>query len=429
MGLLEQMFGTGGDDPRSQAMSLLAAGLGRGDIHGGLLAGNQVFAAAPAARAKREMEQMQLEANRMKLDAERKQMAFLENLPSPAMQSSISALGAGGGPTNANAARIQPVSPSMNLLYEGTRAGAVPLGDYLKSMQPKEAPINKLDVKDFTPASVAKFAQTQNYGDLVRMDKLHFADTGGAIKGLNPFTGESVGGVAKSGNPFENLVLGDGLGGFKPNAPLIAAKSAVAKAGASNTNISVNTEKSLLNEIAGGLGKTITEAKGGAQGALNTIATVNRLNDALDSGKVMAGPGTSFRQYGLQVGNMLGIGGKDAQEKMLNTRAAIQSLAQLELDGAQQMKGQGQITEAERSIIKRAASGDVDSMTTGELRVLSGVLDRSARTKIRSYNAQVTPLKSNPNASPIAPFLDVAEPPERTAPNVLRFDAQGNPIR
>lgn len=193
------------------------------------------------------------------------------------------------------------------------------------------------------------------------------------------------------------------------------------KAGASN--ISVNTEKSLLNDIAGGLGKSLVGARDGAQSALGTIGTVNRLMDALDTNKVMAGPGTTFRQYGLQVGNLLGVSGKDAQEKLLNTRQAIQSLAQLELDGAQQMKGQGQITEAERSIIKRAASGDVDSMTTSELRLLGGVLDRAARSKIQNYNKQVKPLAANPNAAPLAPFLNVEEPPARaTSGGVRRFN-------
>jgi hypothetical protein len=93
------------------------------------------------------------------------------------------------------------------------------------------------------------------------------------------------------------------------------------------------------------------------------------------------------------------------------------------------MKGQGQITEAERSIIKRAASGDVDSMTVPELRLLGGILDRSARFKIQNYNQQVKPLASMPNAAAIAPFLGVQEPPARQAPNVLRFDANGNLIQ
>lgn len=195
------------------------------------------------------------------------------------------------------------------------------------------------------------------------------------------------------------------------------------RAGASNTNVNVNATKPFINEFAGGLGKAMSDARTNAQGAVSTIGTVQRLNEALDAG-VMAGPGTSFRQFGLQIGSMLGVSGKDAQEKLLNTRAAIQSLAQLELDAAQQMKGQGQITEAERSIIRRAASGDIDSMTAAELRVLGNVLDRSARTKIEAYNAQIEPLMSAPETRGIAPFLRVNPPempkPRGQVPSVVR---------
>lgn len=194
------------------------------------------------------------------------------------------------------------------------------------------------------------------------------------------------------------------------------------KAGASNVSVGVNTEKSFLGNFAEGIGKSMSTARDGAQASLQTINTVNRLFDALDSGQVMAGPGATFRQYGLQLGNVLGVAGKDAQEKLLNTRQAIQSLAQLELDAAQQMKGQGQITEAERAIIRRAASGDIDGMTPIELRLLGGVLDRTARTKIRGYNSQVAPLKQNPNAAPLTPFLEVQEPEQRGQQRVRRYN-------
>lgn len=198
------------------------------------------------------------------------------------------------------------------------------------------------------------------------------------------------------------------------------------KAGASNTSVNVNATKPFINEFAGGMGKAMSDARTNAQGALSTISTVERLNEALDNG-VMAGPGTSFRQYGLQIGSMLGVAGKDAEEKLLNTRQAIQSLAQLELDAAQQMKGQGQITEAERGIIRRAASGDIDSMTAAELRLLGGVLDRTARSKIESYNSQIQPLMSAPETRGIAPFLRVDPPQRRTTqtPSVVKVPQGG----
>lgn len=65
----------------------------------------------------------------------------------------------------------------------------------------KESTINKLDVKDFTPASVARYSQTRNYGDLVRMDKAHFANTGGQTTAMDPFSGQPLNSVANTQSP------------------------------------------------------------------------------------------------------------------------------------------------------------------------------------------------------------------------------------
>lgn len=81
------------------------------------------------------------------------------------------------------------------------------------------------------------------------------------------------------------------------------------------------------------------------------------------------------------------------------------------------MKGQGQITESERSIIRRAASGDIDSMTTSELRTLTDTLDKVARSKIRANQQNVQRLQTNPNAAPVVPFMQVEEPPQYQSPN------------
>ena len=67
--------------------------------------------------------------------------------------------------------------------------------------KPKELAVNKLDVKDFTPASVQKFAQTGNYGDLVRMDKAQFQNTGGATMALDPFTGKPLNVIENTQSP------------------------------------------------------------------------------------------------------------------------------------------------------------------------------------------------------------------------------------
>lgn len=78
-------------------------------------------------------------------------------------------------------------------------------GEYEKALammpKPKELAINKLDVKDFTPASVAKFSRTGDYGDLVRMDKAQFQNTGGATMALDPFTGRPLNVIQNTQSP------------------------------------------------------------------------------------------------------------------------------------------------------------------------------------------------------------------------------------
>ena len=60
----------------------------------------------------------------------------------------------------------------------------------------------------------------------------------------------------------------------------------------------------------------------------------------------------------------------DLTQKINNTRAAIQGLAEITLQGRQEMHGQGAITESEGKLAERAKSGDI-SLTPGELKQLA----------------------------------------------------------
>lgn len=179
-------------------------------------------------------------------------------------------------------------------------------------------------------------------------------------------------------------------------------------------NVTVNTEKQLFGNIAETVGKDVATAAQNAKAALQTLNTVGQVREALDTGKVIAGPATTARMFLGQIGQVMGIAGKDATEQLTNTRGAIQGLAQLELDAAQQMRGQGQITEAERGIIRRAASGDIDSLTIPELRRLTDALDKTARYKIKANASNVARIKANPNSASLAEFMQVEEPPAYT---------------
>ena len=250
--------------------------------------------------------------------------------------------------------------------------------ELLAAMQ-KEIPVDKIDPTKFTPASLAKFAQSRNYGDLMPRDKLEFIEG----VGVNPFDPSNANrSIPNPNKPFQM----DAQGNIIPNKAYQSYEISKAAAGAArnSTNVSVNTEKSFLNKVAEGVGSQIDSSLAGARGGQSTISTLNNLDAALNSGKVMAGPLTAPAQVMMQIGTQLGLGGKSSKETLENTRSAMQAMAQLELDAASQMKGQGQITESERAILRKAASGDI-SMSIGEIKTLSKVARKTAENRIRQH--------------------------------------------
>lgn len=182
------------------------------------------------------------------------------------------------------------------------------------------------------------------------------------------------------------------------------------------TNISVNTEKSLLTNVAEGAAKEVTGAMDQARGAVTTIGQVQNLVAALKSGNVNVGPGADYRQMLDRLGVTLGVAGANAAERLQNTTQVVKSLASANLDGAKALQGQGAVTDFERKLVERAASGDLN-MTPQELMSVARVMDMSARSKIRVAQNYSRTLQGNPQAASIAPFLNVEMPPE------IKFDA------
>lgn len=286
------------------------------------------------------------------------------------------------------------------------------MGAQMMMTEPKkENAFGKIDPKDYTQESVGKFAQTQNFADLVPVRKMEAVN--GRITNLYTTPEGTV--IPKESNPYSDLVVRDAAGNIVPNAPLIQAKKDIARSGKTDVNLAVNTEKSFLNQIGEGVGKNVIDTNAKAQGALGTLNTVNQIRDAINTGKIIAGPGADARVYLGQIGQTIGVGGKDVAEQLLNTRQLIQGLAQLELDGAQQMKGQGQITEGERDIVRRAASGEIGKLTAPEINILMDTLEKTSRAKISANQRNVQRLGQNKNAAPVVDFLSVEQPAPYTS--------------
>lgn len=218
-------------------------------------------------------------------------------------------------------------------------------------------------------------------------------------------------------------------GALTADPGFIRGKSQIAAAGRPVTNVNVNTNKTLLNEVASGLGKQLDDGLNAASSASTAINSARSLRNVLATGKVITGPGADFRLAGLQLANALGVSGKDSEETLANTRTAIQNLAQGELTAAQSMKGQGAITDAERAMLKRAAGGDIN-LTTGELKALANTIERNATARITSHQANVQRLKNVPGGDSLIPFYEAPQvPAEQPAARPAAQAAQPAPAQ
>lgn len=174
------------------------------------------------------------------------------------------------------------------------------------------------------------------------------------------------------------------------------------KAGA--TNVSNKTEVKMGESLAGQVGPMMKDSTSIAEGAVKQIDAANRIVQAIDTNQIYTGPGAGVRLKIGQVSQMLGIGGANDAEKITNTRAAIRGLAELTLQGRQQMKGQGAITESEGALAQKAMSGDIEDLTAAEVRQLAKASDRAARYNYAEHQRKLQVMQANPALSGIAPF-------------------------
>lgn len=240
------------------------------------------------------------------------------------------------------------------------------------------------------------------------------AVNGTAVNGqlVNPATGETIGAaIPKQLAPDSVVAMGPG-GTLVPNAPVIDAKSKIAVAGKPVTNVSVNTAtKPFLTEIGKGVGEGVVNDYAGAKSAVQTLNNVAQIEKGLQN--VIVGPGANARIKLSQIGQVLGVNGKDATEQLQNTRNVMQGLARQELAAAGQMKGQGQITESERGILRRAEAGDISELTTPEIQTLLGALKKTSQYRVGIHNQNLERLKKDPNAAGVADYMAL---PGRSSP-------------
>jgi hypothetical protein len=203
---------------------------------------------------------------------------------------------------------------------------------------------------------------------------------------------------------FETMNLGGGVarqgysritgapisqGTFTPNVPLPAdveaQKSRIAKAGA--TNVNVSTEKKYGERFGGLIADQDAAKLVAAEKAPEAAATADRVMDLISTGKVITGTGANAR---LQLAKALNLAGGTDSEKIKNTEVLVSSLAETTLGAIKSSNlgaGQG-FTNADRDFLEKAKAGQLsyDAKSLSELARLSRL---AAEKSAESWNSRV----------------------------------------
>jgi hypothetical protein len=268
----------------------------------------------------------------------------------------------------------------------------------------------------FMAASQARGPQAQALFQTLLANKLspkvHTVAQGGALIQEN----EQGGITPLYQNPKERVAAGVNLAaaerlGFPTNPDLWTPQQRQLidqevhrkiKAGAPvTTNINTVMGKSLAD-----VGPILKESMIGAQGAIQSNDNIDRIIKAA-SDKGFYGPGANIQMFGAQLADKSGLGGKDTQAKIKNTRDSIQGLAQLVLQGRKQMRGEGSIAQSESLLAEKAISGEVDKLTAAEIIQIAKAAQRVNNYTISSHEQKIKYARSNPETAPAAPYYEV----------------------
>lgn len=177
------------------------------------------------------------------------------------------------------------------------------------------------------------------------------------------------------------------------------------RAGAPTVNVG---DKSFSTEFGKGVAGSVETTFNNAQAAQSTISTINNIRPLIKTG-VYAGPLSSDVRAINQLSSSLGIASGTTDEKLARTAEAMQGLAQLEMNAAAAMKGQGQITENERALIARAAAGNLKDFTQKEVLTLLDAMEKTSKSKIKTHEKNLGLLRKRPDTAQLADFYALGD--------------------
>lgn len=314
-------------------------------------------------------EQAQREAAAQRADLQR----VAQSIPSPQMAASQNALAAGGGPTVANAARIQPADPRLQMLHQIMQQSGgrvVSPVDYLKQANPEP------DYKVVGDALV-KIGPTG-------VSEAYKGDKGpklpAAVQEYEYAKAQGYGGT------FEQW------------------DTARKRAGATNVSLSNPAPKAFWGDLGKQQSEVFFKEREGAVAAGGVLSSVAEIRKAAQGGAYQ-GAGAQLK---LGAAKALGALGMPYDEKTVANSEVFDAQANTFVLSLIKQLGANP-SNADLAFIRKT----VPQLSTdpAALPRLLDFMEQRARGVIRSFNDKAGKVKNDPNA-PALPFdLNVPEPP------------------
>ena len=291
-------------------------------------------------------------------------------------------------------------------------------------------------------------AQFDQYGQLEQVDKgkaLRFALGSDnpvlrdiakeELKGLklgkgDIFTKTTLGGqnIKLEGNPDlpESIQYAISIGQLPPNPATWTAQQAQkaqqiseqkAKAGASHFNFT-----DILGKDIGQVKDLLTASQTRVQAGEMSSNAANKIEGAIKSGNLNVGPGALVGQYLGQIGDSLGLVNEKGQDKLVQTRAAVQGLAQMWAASRAQAKGQGAMDQKESELYGKISSGNIENLSMPELKYIVDQTKSQGNYFRQEHTRLLNELKKDEKLKNIVPFYDVGFMPSQTT----NLGASGN---
>jgi hypothetical protein len=167
----------------------------------------------------------------------------------------------------------------------------------------------------------------------------------------------------------------------------------------------------IMGKDLGQVQQIMIAGQGQVQTGELALNAANKIDQALKSKNLNVGPTATVGQSIGQIGDALGLVNQKGQEKLVNTRQAIQGLAQMWMAGRQQGKGQGPITEGENQLMGKISSGELNNISIPELQYMVQTTKEQGNYFRKEYENKLDVLRKNPKYKDIVPLYEVGTMP------------------